>query len=134
MSFATFEEARTYCQTYGGDLPTASQWRLAAGSGDYAWGDQDPSLSRANLDGFYQWQTPAGWLPKGASADGLLDMTGNVREWILDNNPDNEAERGLKGGAFQDDFGAGESDFTFYHEPTSSGFNRGFRCVYPAEP
>ena len=132
MTFVTFNEARTYCMAYGGDLPTESQWLAANGSGDYAWGDQDPTLSRANLDGFYQWQTPAGWLPKGAGPYGILDMNGNVREWILDENPVNRSEKGLKGGGFQDDFGACENDYTFYHEPTSSGFNRGFRCVYPA--
>lgn len=133
MTFVTFDEARTYCMAYGGDLPTESQWLAANGPGDYAWGDQDPTLSRANLDGFYQWQTPAGWLPKGAGPYGLLDMNGNIREWILDENPKNRSEKGLKGGGFQDDFGACENDFTFYHEPTSSGFNRGFRCVYPVQ-
>ena len=133
VSFVTFDEARTYCRSFGGDLPTAAQWQLASGNADYSWGAQDPTLARANIDGYYQWQIPAGWLPEGAGPYGTLDMSGNVREWILSENPANRSERGLKGGAFQDDFGAGESDYTFYHEPTSSGFNRGFRCVFPAE-
>ncbi len=131
MSFVTFEEASTYCRAYGGDLPTEAQWLLAAGSADYAWGDRNPTLSKANIDGYYQWQTPAGWLPDGTDAYGVLDLNGNVREWVLDKNPENSSEQELKGGAFQDSFGSGKNDFTFYHEPTSSGFNRGFRCVYP---
>ncbi len=131
MTFVTFAEARTYCLSYGGDLPTEAQWLAAAGSSVYAWGDRMPSLSRANIDGFYQSHTPAGWLPEGASPFGVLDLNGNVREWILDENPDNAAEISLKGGSFQDSFTSGKNESAFYHDPTSSGFNRGFRCVYP---
>lgn len=130
MTFVTFAEARTYCLSYGGDLPTEAQWLAAAGASVYAWGDRMPSLSRANIDGFYQSHTPAGWLPEGASPFGVLDLNGNVREWILDENPDNAAEISLKGGGFQDSFTAGKNESAFYHDPTSSGFNRGFRCVY----
>lgn len=131
MTFVTFAEARTYCLSFGGDLPTEAQWEAAAGTGVYAWGDRNPTLSRADLDGFYQSHTPAGWLPEGASPFGALDMTGNVREWILDENPDNPAETALKGGGFQDPFNMGQNASAFYHDPTSSGFNRGFRCVFP---
>lgn len=131
MTFVTFAEARTYCLTYGGDLPTEAQWLAAAGPSVYAWGDRMPTLSRANLDGYYQSHTPAGWLPEGASPFGVLDMNGNVREWILNENPENSSEIALKGGGFQDSFGTGKNESSYYHEPTSSGFNRGFRCVYP---
>ena len=130
MTFVTFAEARAYCISYGGDLPTEAQWKAAAGPASYAWGDRMPSLSRANLDGYYQSHTPAGWLPEGASPFGILDMNGNVREWILDENPGNPSEIALKGGGFQDSYGSGKNEYCFYHEPTSSGFNRGFRCVY----
>ena len=130
MTFVTFAEARAYCLAYGGDLPTEAQWMAAAGPSAYAWGDRMPSLSRANIDGFYQSHTPAGWLPEGASPYGVLDLNGNVREWILDENPDNPSEIMLKGGGFQDSFTAGKNESAFYHAPTSSGFNRGFRCVY----
>ncbi|MBQ6510051.1 MAG: SUMF1/EgtB/PvdO family nonheme iron enzyme [Flexilinea sp.] len=130
MTFVTFDEARAYCLAYGGDLPTEAQWEAAAGPGVYAWGDRNPTLSRANLDGFYQSHTPAGWLPEGASPFGVLDMTGNVREWVLDENPENPSEIALKGGGFQDPFNSGKNASAFYHDPTSSGFNRGFRCVF----
>ena len=137
VSFVTWNEARQYCTALGGDLPTEEQWMLAADeddSGDsYAWGNDFPSLSRANFDGYYQSQVPAGWLPKGASASGVLDLNGNVREWILNENPDNADEKSLKGAAFQDSFSDGKNEAAFYHDPTSSGFNRGFRCVYPAD-
>lgn len=33
VTFITWMEARNYCLSYGGDLPTALQWELAAGYG-----------------------------------------------------------------------------------------------------
>lgn len=136
VSFVTWHEAQAFCRAYGGDLPGIRQWKLAAGSEykyDYAWGNEIPTISRANVDGFYQWQTPAGWLPLGASPYGVLDLNGNVREWVLDDNHSEDFGNGLKGGSFQDSFSIANNDTVFYHEPTSSGFNRGFRCVYPPD-
>ena len=134
VTFITWMEAHNYCLSYGGDLPTAHQWELAAGYGlqhHYPWDNTLPSLSKANLDGFYQWLTPAGWLPKGASPYGVLDMTGNVREWILDEVFEYNDNKMLKGGGANDTFSDGRIEASFDHAPTSSGFNRGFRCVYP---
>ena len=133
VSFVTWDEAHDFCAFYGGDLPTMAQWEAAAGAGygyDYAWGNDMPTLSTANLDGYYQFLTPAGWLPRGASPYGILDMTGNVREWIIDDNHSEDFGRGLKGGSYQDAFSSAKNETVFYHQPTSSGFNRGVRCVY----
>ena len=134
VTFVAWQAARDYCIARGGDLPTSQQWSHAASFGNegrYAWGNDLPSLERTNADGFYQWLTPAGWLPQGASATGLLDMNGNVREWILNENPDGTGGRGLKGGGSQDSFSDIATENTFYHYAISAGFNRGFRCVYP---
>ena len=128
VTFVTWNEARNYCVLRGGDLPTEKQWEAAAGDGDYAWGSSYPSIAKANIDGWYQSQTPAGWLPSGASPYGILDMNGNVREWVLDENEN--GEKGLKGGGFQDTWTAARSESVYYHAPESSGFNRGFRCAY----
>ncbi|MBQ6520648.1 MAG: SUMF1/EgtB/PvdO family nonheme iron enzyme [Anaerolineaceae bacterium] len=134
VTFITWMEARNYCVSYGGDLPTAQQWELAAGSDhkyDFPWGNSLPTLSKANLDGYYQCLTPAGWLPEGASPHGVLDMTGNVREWVLDEIFEDNDNKLLKGGCGNDAFSDGRIESAFNHGPTSSGFNRGFRCVYP---
>ena len=136
VTFVNWFDAKTYCNAYGGDLPTNYQWSLSAGLDygfDYPWGSSLPNLSNANLDGFYQMLTPAGWLPKGASPYGVLDMTGNVREWVLDEIYEDNDNKLLKGGGDNDSFSDGKIDTYFDHGPTSSGFNRGFRCVYPAD-
>lgn len=134
VTFVTWMEALNYCHAYGGDLPSALQWELAAGYGmqhHYPWNNTLPSLSKANLDGFYQLLTPAGWLPEGASPYGVLDMSGNVREWMLDEVFEYNDNKMLKGGGANDSFSDGRIEASFDHAPTSSGFNRGFRCVYP---
>lgn len=128
VTFVTWHEARTYCQNNGGDLPSNEQWTAAAGNGTYAWGDSFPTAAKANIDGWYQSHTPAGWLPKGASPYGVLDLNGNIREWILDGNEN--GEKGLKGGNFQDSWSSSKNESIIYHDPYSPGFNRGFRCAY----
>ena len=134
VTFVTWMEAQTYCQASGGNLPTEHQWELAAGAElnyDYPWGRSLPTIADANIDGYYQSLIPAGWLPEGASPYGVLDMTGNVREWVLDEIYADNDNKLLKGGSDYDNFSNGTIAAHFDHTPTSSGINRGFRCVYP---
>lgn len=139
VSYISWSEADQYCAWLGGSLPTEAQWRAAAGNERYPWGDQEPNLTRANFDGYYQGLTPAGWLPLGASPYGVLDMAGNVREWVLDEyteqrgiNPAGDTDRILKGGSSSDFATTLENDNIQWHSQNSAGFNRGFRCVYSA--
>ncbi len=110
-------------------------------------------MAVANFDGYYQGLIPAGWLPKGASPYGVLDMGGNIREWVLDvfvnetyidSRPADEiqqestilavsGERILKGGSASDYPSALELRNHQWHTQSSPGANRGFRCVYPDE-
>jgi len=102
VNCVTYEEAREHCQAQGGDLPTEAQWSRAAQGDDrrvYPWGSCDPSCSRANYDvngspgeepnglgcaeahnGPFTWTV--GSAPEGASPYGLLDMAGNVAEYV----------------------------------------------------
>ena len=88
-------DARAYAGWVGGVVPDDASWMRAAFGGDgrpYPWGHEPPAAYRANL-WFSQAQlyggepppddtTPVGRYPAGASPFGVLDMLGNVWEWI----------------------------------------------------
>ncbi len=140
VTYVSVEEAQLYCEWLGGTLPSEQQWKDAAGAMNaniYPWGDREPSLSTANYDGLYQGLIPSGWLPVGASPFGVLDLAGNVREWVSDTLPNPNPEWGdeniLKGGGASDFPNQLELAERQTHAGSSAGFNRGFRCVYPAE-
>jgi serine/threonine-protein kinase len=100
-------QADKYCRAQKKRLPAEEEWELAARGGSelrrHPWGDAPPGPTLANLcgsecregmkkrgremppnglgdDGFFQ-TAPVGHFAKGASKEGLVDMTGNVGEW-----------------------------------------------------
>jgi len=140
-----WNQAKAYCEWRGGRLPTETEWEKAARGTDeriYPWGNESPNDTLLNYEKKVGDTTEVGSYPKGASPYGVMDMAGNVWEWVSsdykpypykadDGREDllDNTEKGLRGGSWPDNDISSRTTHRNNIEPTASSGGIGFRCV-----
>ena len=148
----SLRQARAYCRSKGGRLPTDDEW-LAAAAGDkprrYPWGDTGAVCRRAawgldsgpcgeGADG----PDTVGAHPEGATPLGIHDLAGNVAEWVEAPCPEalkDGCPRVVRGGSWKTRL-ATELRTWLRREATIRGGDVdgdrtiGFRCAYDLPP
>ncbi len=152
----THEDAEIYCSFVDKRLPTEAEWEMAARGGletVFPWGNENPDCTQANSLNPLNATVcvgaimPVGSYPTGSSDYGVMDMAGNVWEWVADvynpdyyanspaenpTGPESGSEYVVRGGGFSGNWtylrnAARSFDLGFY-----SGADLGFRCAQDA--
>jgi len=85
--YTSWNAAESYCRWANRRLPSEAEWEKAARGMDgrmYPWGDAPPGARLANFGEMLGDTSQVGAFPSGASPFGVLDMAGNVAEWVAD--------------------------------------------------
>lgn len=157
INCVSFVEAEHFCLAHGKRLPTEAEWELAARgfvTRIYPWGQKLPTCKHAisrmgNLaaDGCGEGPAPVGKRAAGKSPFGLLDMAGNVEEWVSDfyddrhvikehHDPQGAASSTahvLRGGSWASPWRHLRVSFRSWGSSMEHGSTVGFRCAmsYP---
>ena len=134
-------EARAFCAFAGGRLPSEDEWEKAARGGDgreFPWG-KELDCARANWGNFENEGPCAGKnpgkpvdvgsYPQGASPFGVLDMAGNVWEWVADKYDRDPTRRVVRGGSCCSYFVEPRAANRNAWDPSHRDGDLGFRCV-----
>ena len=129
-------EASKYCRWAGKRLPHEKEWEAAARgvtNFSYPWGEVFQP-NRSNLFGEkdgHLLSAPVGSFKSGASASGVMDMAGNVWEWVDTKKSERllPKTRIVKGGGWTSDKEQAHISFRNHVDLKMKNPTFGFRCA-----
>ena len=140
VNCVSFDEAKGYCAARDKRLPTGDEWEQAivgdAPAPVFPWGRTAPE------GGDLCWGKPykrpstclPGSFPRDTTRDGVVDMTGNLSEWVIEGTPERPRPR-LRGASWYSiDDGYVQAAMWGFESTSTRSEVFGFRCAKDAAP
>jgi formylglycine-generating enzyme required for sulfatase activity len=149
VNCVSWHQAEAFCRWAGKRLCSEAEWEKAARGKDgreYPWGDGPPRCDKHAVCSRSTTQ-PVGSRSAGASPYQVMDMAGNVWEWVADRynrdyypespksdppGPDQGSRRVNRGGGFADQPEKLRAAYRWWADPLFRGENLGLRCCSSA--
>jgi formylglycine-generating enzyme required for sulfatase activity len=107
VTSVSLREARAFCSWAGGRLPTIVEWQYAAQAGDdkriFPWGEDDdttrrPPPTKGRSSG-HPYPSDSSHAKRGINPWGVIDLVGNVWQWLDEERADEHTRFALLKGA-----------------------------------